>query len=370
MNPPRLYYLDNLRSALTFLVIFHHSVEPWATGGGAVPVQGQSLALGVLMGINASFFMGLFLFLSGYFAPPSLDQKGPGGFARGRLLRLGLPALVYAVIFNPLIRWLLSYHLGRQPGPLDDYWLEYLARHLSYAHLWFVLFLLQVSLAYAGWQWIKGKRSKPSPPAGPLSPAQMHKGLLGITALVFMATFLIRIWWPQDAWFSRLGLVQVEPAHVPQYILLFILGCMARNHNWLERLPAKAAWVWLGLGLLPTFVLGPFLMKGAFLGHGFSLEGLAAALREAFSCVGICCGLLIWFKRRFNQGGGFSRWFARRAYTAYIVHIAMVYLVQCWVRTWDVDAFFSALIAFTLAAPLAWILAGLVLAVPGTKRVL
>ncbi len=370
MNPPRLWYLDNLRVALTFLVILHHSIEPWATGGGAVPVQNQVIYLAVLLGINASFFMGLFFFLSGYFAPPSLDRKGPGSFARGRLLRLGLPALLYAAILNPPIRWLLMIHLGRQPGSLGDYWLGYLAHHFNYAHLWFVFFLLQVSLAYAGWRRIKGTRTSPSRSGAPLTPIQAHKGLLGITGLIFLATFIIRIWWPQDAWLSYWGLIQVEPAHVPQYMLLFIFGCLAWNRDWLLRMPAKVAWIWLGLGLLPTFMLGPFLMERSFLGHGFSLEGLAAAFREAFACVGICCGLLAWFKRRFNQGGGISRWFSRRAYTAYIVHMAMVYLVQCWVRTWELSPVPSALIAFTLAAALTWGLAGLVLTLPGTRRVL
>ena len=370
MDRPRLFYLDNLRIALTFLVILHHAVEPWATGGGAVPVEGQSLPLAVIMGINASFFMGLFFFLAGYFSPSSVDHKGTGRFTRDRLLRLGLPAMTYAFVINPIIRWILQSHLGRLDGGLEDFWFDYLAFFFSYAHLWFVLMLLQLSLAYALWRGLRSPAAKKNQTLAPLSTGQAHRGLLIITGLLFAATFCIRIWWPQDEWLARWGLIQLEPAHLPQYLLLFVLGCMAQRNNWLERLPARIAWFWLVLGLLPTLALSPFMMERAFLGSGFSLDGLASAFREAFSCVGICCGLLVWFKGSFNHAGARPQWFSRRAYTAYIVQFIAIYLVQCQVRTWNLGAFASAMMSTIFAMGLTWILAGLVIKLPGLRRVL
>jgi hypothetical protein len=57
----------------------------------------------------------LFLF-AGLLTPPSLDRKGPGRFIRDRLLRLGVPFAVFALLLWPLLEYALFRWLGEAPG--------------------------------------------------------------------------------------------------------------------------------------------------------------------------------------------------------------------------------------------------------------
>ncbi len=45
--------------------------------------------------VNRSFFMSLFFLISGYLMVMSYDRGGPGRFLKGRLLRLGVPLVLF-----------------------------------------------------------------------------------------------------------------------------------------------------------------------------------------------------------------------------------------------------------------------------------
>ena len=54
--------------------------------------------------------------LGGLLAAASLAHKGPGGFARGRLVRLGLPLLAFFGLLDPLTDYLGALAEGEHPG--------------------------------------------------------------------------------------------------------------------------------------------------------------------------------------------------------------------------------------------------------------
>jgi len=67
----RLFGLDKLRVALTFLVIAHHAAQAYGPTGGGWPIfnDERSAILGPFFSVNAAFFMGLFFLIAGYFVP-------------------------------------------------------------------------------------------------------------------------------------------------------------------------------------------------------------------------------------------------------------------------------------------------------------
>ena len=124
---PRLFYLDNLRVALTALVVIHHSAATYSDIPGAwyYSEQGSDSSAGFLFGllmINQAFFMGAFFLIAGFFVPGSFDRKGGRRFLRERLLRLGVPLLIFLVLLRPLVT-LGIYAEYRAELP---YWLFYL----------------------------------------------------------------------------------------------------------------------------------------------------------------------------------------------------------------------------------------------------
>ena len=97
----RLLFIDNLRTGLITLVVLHHVALVYGAFAPfyyVEPPTNDPLAFQVLLVfglINQSWFMGALFLLSGYFTPGSFDRKGPGSFLKDRLLRLGIPLIVF-----------------------------------------------------------------------------------------------------------------------------------------------------------------------------------------------------------------------------------------------------------------------------------
>ena len=96
----RLWFLDNLRILLVFLVVAHHAAQAYGPTGGSWPVgqTERAAVLGPFITINSMFFMGLFFFISGYFTPGSANRKGTRAFIVDRMFRFGLPLLAWLPI--------------------------------------------------------------------------------------------------------------------------------------------------------------------------------------------------------------------------------------------------------------------------------
>lgn len=84
----RIHYIDNLRSALVALVVFHHSALAFG-GIGSWPYTSprhapeSSRVLSVFVAVNQSYFMGLLFFLSGHFSAIAASRKSWTAFCIG-----------------------------------------------------------------------------------------------------------------------------------------------------------------------------------------------------------------------------------------------------------------------------------------------
>jgi hypothetical protein len=56
--------------------------------------------------LGALFALGPLFLLAGWFSARSLAHRRPGGFVRSRLLRLGVPLLIFVLLINPLTDYL------------------------------------------------------------------------------------------------------------------------------------------------------------------------------------------------------------------------------------------------------------------------
>jgi fucose 4-O-acetylase-like acetyltransferase len=97
----RLFFVDNIRVLLTILVVLFHVMIIYAGTGSWYYTEGRedfiTGALGAwFITVTQAYFMGLFLLISAYFVPGSYDRKGAGRFLKDRLIRLGIPLVVYS----------------------------------------------------------------------------------------------------------------------------------------------------------------------------------------------------------------------------------------------------------------------------------
>lgn len=320
-NTQRIFHIDNLRIFLTSMVVAHH----WAIANGGPgdwyftesnlgPVG--NLLLSLFVATNQAFFMGFFFFISAYFVPQSFIRKGGLTFLKERIIRLGIPLLFYAFVLSPLIIFSVRKFGQSYTGSLIDFILN--DGGFSVGPMWFVALLLIFSFAY----WCFVQIFKKYTPDGSLSSIKKSYQILGFIGLVLL-TFLIRIYSPVGNWIPVLG---IQPAHLMQYILCFILGIWANQNNALNRLKLITSKRWFAFAQVLIFVGFPlvFLLGGAentglFMG-GKTWQSFSYVLWEQLVALSLILGLLGIFEKYFNRQSEWAKDLSRSAYAVYVFH--------------------------------------------------
>jgi glucans biosynthesis protein C len=155
---PRLEYLDNLRAALTALVVIHHAALGYGNIPGwfyvEPPTDASAMLLDVIVLLDQAFFMGAFFLISALFVPSSYDRKGAARFLTERLLRLGVPLVFWLLALRPAVtigRYAQERDVAAQQGADLPYWQFYL-QSFNPGPMWFVGVLLVFSTLYALWR--------------------------------------------------------------------------------------------------------------------------------------------------------------------------------------------------------------------------
>jgi glucans biosynthesis protein C len=382
----RLFFMDYLRALLIILVIMLHLAF---TYGSSINLwyyhdTTNTLTIGLvtsLIGIGQAFCLGLFFLISAYFTPGAYDRKGAGPFLRDRLLRLGLPLLIYDILINPFV----VYIAAGFPGSYWQFYTSYLLslRGIGQGPVWFIEALLFFVMFYALWRvcstWWSHTFPQVTTPTRSITSARRHPYpttgamLLYIVGLALI-TFVIRIWLPMGWWFQPLNLMFAE---FPQYISMFILGLIAYRRGWLTRIPDAVGkrWFWVALIDLLVFVLLSVLngiWGGSidyFLG-GLHWQALVYAFWEASMCVAMCTGLLVFFRKHLNRPGRLWNFLSANAYATYIFHPVILVGLAYSLHTVALYPLLKLGIAVIFAVPLCFLISSVIRRIPFANRVL
>ena len=364
---PRLLYLDNLRTAVITLVVLGHVAVSYGAGGDwYLHGEGRASLLAFvlmlpLMAIGAAFMMGLLFLIAGYFTPRSCDRKGPGPFLVDRLKRLGIPLLLFAIVINPLIEYLVETHTGKFQG---SYWrfIPPYIRNLDTAGFgvtWFLEALLIFSIFYILWRLL----TQSAPQRNAPNSAVPGNRRIALFALVLgIATFLVRIWAPVNTYFEP---EHLEFAHFPQYVAMFAVGTVAYRRNWLVTFSDAQArpWRWVALVcvlLLPVLAVA----SGALTGEldergagGVNWISLAYSIWEGFTCLAMVITVLAWFRQRFNHQGRLVRAMSEASFAVYVLHPIIIVSLTLVVSGIPINPTIVFLFAAPLAVALCYIIA-------------
>jgi surface polysaccharide O-acyltransferase-like enzyme len=363
--------IDALRAGTTLLVVFHHTAITYGAIGAwyykELPSDASlsSMLLVFFCTVNQAWFMGLFFLLAGYYTPGSLETQGNARYFAGRLKRLGIPLLVYGFVVGPATIAMAQTARGRPFGEtLLGLWQR---GEFEKGPLWFAWALLIFAAATVGLRSIGVPRFETGPRRGFPSNAALLLAALATGA----AAFWLRLRWPvgTEVWGLQLG-------YFASYIVLFAAGCIASSPKLLEALPRSRVrtWrrvAWLSLPILPIVVLvgTSWGIQGRPEG-GWSLPALVYAFWEPLVAWGVILALLQRSQSRFRELGPIGAKLARRAFTIFAIHPPVVVAVALAWR----DVFAPPLVKFAVSASIAsllcYVLAGLLLKVPGVGRVL
>ncbi|WP_108650031.1 acyltransferase family protein [Dongshaea marina] len=302
VKPRRYDFLDNIKWVLAVLVILHHC----ASTAGLDPIgynlphvkesmQYQYGILGSFQGINQSFFMSLFFFISAYFVIPSYERKGAGRFMLDKLKRLGIPTLITLFIIFPVIG---SVDFAR--SNVEGFFLN---GNIILGVTWFCWTLIVFSGVFALCRIVitgssKEQLDKPFP--------ALWKILLFAVVMIpvnFFGFYLMKMLGQDFLGFHLLK-------YFPLYISMFYFGIQAYKYQWLDKLEFKHAFA----GILMWIIAKAFIAPIAS-GYGLYDE----MVTRGFTVIGMSMFLLYGFKILFDCKGKWSSLLARTAFAAYVV---------------------------------------------------
>ncbi|GIF77947.1 acyltransferase family protein [Asanoa siamensis] len=341
--------LDAIRTLVVVGLVFFHSALVFDESDDFYVKNPETTSVTtVLAGFAVLWAMPALFLIAGFGSWHSMARRGPGGFARERLQRLGVPLLFAILTFLPVPVWLRL--KSEDPGYAESY-LEFLpsfyAVHLDLpdfpfllggdqfetGHLWFVVLLLTWSLLLALAARAAGRATRVKEILGR---AVERRGVVLLPALVTSAICAFVGMEEAFAGWSRWA-----------YLLFFLSGVLLASDERF-RLAMRRDGVLAAIAAVVVFaVTGPVLLTAG--DEPFTaMTAHAITARALFGFAGWCAvvailGLLDRRNARRPAGdraapgrvGRAYRYLAVAALPLYVLHQPIVVAVAYGVVRWD-----------------------------------
>lgn len=366
---PRLTWVDDLRVVMIAGVIVLHVATGYVTDiagwyyDDELDASGvASAALAVPAGIGGFFWLGPLFLVAGWFSATSLARRGPAGFLRARLVRLGVPLLVFVLLLQPLTDWVGN--LRQERGSFAFYF-----GHTEVGALWFVAALLAFSAGYAAL-----RQLRPAPPV-----ARPPRGRDVAVAAVLVTVTSLAVWQVLPP-LEEMTL-NLRVAEWPQGAVLFALGVRAAEAGWVDAPPTRRAvrplgWVALAgvVGLAALFAVG---VSGGATDLGPSLSWPTQGLAVLDGVVAV--PWTVWFVVLLAHRGQLlprrgsvavvAPAAARGSYAAYVVHPLPITALMLLLGPVLLDPWAKFPLVAALSVPLCFAIGYGLTRVPGVQRV-
>jgi surface polysaccharide O-acyltransferase-like enzyme len=368
----KLSYINNIKIFLTLLVILHHACITYGASGGWYYKEATSrvealIPMTLFVSVNQSFFMGFFFLLAGYFTYSSYCRKGTRQFVTDRLVRLGIPLLFYSFIFSPFLSFLV-YRFTKEHTISYQRYLSGFDGWIDFGVLWFVAALLLFTLVYVCCRKFLSKWTQKS------LPAPQTKTILLTALLMGLLSFTVRIVFPVGWVLKPLGF---QLGHFTQYVILFTVGLLAAKSDWLEQLSYRTGKQMLGIALLLLLLFPVFYliriklnMPIAWYSGGFNGLSLLYAIWEQCIGMAIIAAFLAIGKQHWNRSSLVLSYLSRHAFAVYIFHPLALISISLAFRHWTADPGLKLVVVAPLSVGCSCLLASLILALPGVKRII
>lgn len=317
----RIYWLDNLRTFMIFLVVVIHaggvyeSSGVWASFWIVDDPSTNNLA-GILFLILNIFVIATLFFISGFFAPLSAANKGVWAFLKSKFKRLMIPWAVAVLTLIPLYKiiFLYSRNLPQENWTTYFHWNSIWSQNW----LWFlpVLFLFDVLYVCLS----KANVTLPK--------INLKQAILAvfITCVVYsfcMDFFNLHGW-------TKIVLVDFQNERILIYFVIFMLGSLCyklktfesdwRNKK-LEIILHCTGWIPMNLYIF--LLIYSLLNPGKYI-ISEVVDVLLIRLNFVLSLAYLLYAMIITFKNYLNKEWAISKELSRNSYGVYIIHVIAV----------------------------------------------
>jgi glucans biosynthesis protein C len=330
----RLAWIDSLKVVTIAGVVVFHAATAYITDVAGwyyearTTSQVSSWSIGAPGVVLALFLLGPLFLTGGALAAGSLARSGPRRFVRRRLVRLGVPLLIFVVFVDPLTDLVGNTAQGLSPAVWETVGPASEVRDVG--PLWFVAALLTFSLLYAGWRGLV--------PVEEVPPRRRPGALVAAAAVLAAGAFLVRLRWPlMDETFLDLRFAQW-----PQAATLFAIGVLLGERGGIDRIPET--WVRRAGPLACGGLFGVVLLGGVLLLLDGDLEPLLGgwhwpsallAVLEAITAIGVSIWVVAHARRWWPRQGPLLARAGRGAYAAYVLHPLVLVTLSAAAHPWS-----------------------------------
>jgi glucan biosynthesis protein C len=369
----RLHFIDKMRIMLvSWVIVFHLAITYGAPGDWMYYENSQvTVAEGAIyalfLGVSQAFFMGLYFLISAYFTPGSLERKGATLYFKDRIIRLGIPLMIFVLVFDPIMQYgvaLAKGFSGSFLSFLSDFFSNYSI--IGSGPLWFVEALLIFSAAYLLWC-----RFTKFPTVQRKFPSNFAIVLFAL--ILGLVTFTVRIWIPMAAF----NFLNFQLGFFPQYIALFMIGIMAYRNNWIAQVTKRTGRICMAISVGFILLLPVILITGipanydlaVFFG-GLSWQAVVYAFWEQATGIAIIIALIVLFREKWNKPGRATRVLSANAYGAYFLFSPVIVLLALALRGIALDPMLKFILLSPPSVAICFGLSYVVRKIPYADRVL
>ena len=318
----RIYFLDNLRTFMIFLVVLIHAGGVYESSGTwaffwIVDDPSTNNLSGLLFLILDIFMMPTLFFISGFFAPLSLKDKKGWAFLKSKFKRLIFPWMIAVLTLIPLYKviFLYSRNVPQESWTTYFHWSNGI---WSQNWLWFLPVLFLFNILYLLFSKIKIRIPNIS-----LKSAVFGMFLIGFVYSVGMDIFGLRGW-------TKIGLLDFQNERLLIYFMAFLLGAHCIRLKVFDAKPKSKmlyaivnSIAWIPVTVYIFFLLYPWFKPG----HAIVSELVDKLI--VWSCFHLSLLCLVYvmietFRRYLNKPGKMWTELNRNSYGVYIIHVIVM----------------------------------------------
>jgi hypothetical protein len=318
----RIFFLDNLRTFMIFLVVvLHAGIVYEASGVGAwfwiVDDPSTNDLVGILNIVLDIFVMSTIFFVSGYFIPGSVRMKSPVEFLKAKARRLMVPWLIAVFTLMPAYKFIFLYSRGLPQESWTTYF-HFSNGILSQSWLWFLPVLFLFDVLYLALSRSGMDLSKLSLKAGILGTF-----LVGIAYSIFMSLCNLYGW-------TKIVLLDFQNERILIYFMVFLLGALCYELKAFDGKPRSTTlykvvnWTsWIPITVYVIAVIYSFLKPGQYLvSRVFDVSFMLVFFNLSLLCLVYSLVMAFWIN--FNKPGRLRDELNKNSYGAYIIHVIVL----------------------------------------------
>ena len=317
----RIYWMDNLRTVIIFLIVLYHVGGVYEAGGlwgwfWIVDDPATITWVGILNIVFDIFVMPTLFFISGYLVPASLKNKTGWEFLKGKFKRLMVPWIIAVFTLIPLYKVIFLYSRNLP----QEHWTTYfhITNPNSQNWLWFLPVLFSFSILYL--IFTKANIRIPN--------ISLKGAVLGTFLIAFVYSFFIGGLLGFRSW-TLTPLIDFENERLLMFFMVTLLGALCyRLKTFAEKPQSKTLYIvvssiaWIPITIHIFARLFPF-----FYPEGFSISPLYRLIWWFSFYLSLLCLLYLMiesFWRYIDKTGRFWRELNRNSYGVYIIHVIVI----------------------------------------------